>query len=169
MIKKALSIFVVVACFYGLVFSESAGSFRSLISGGQSKIYKATELESLAHLAAVLNDLDPNIFKAQIRQESNFNQFARSPVGAIGVAQIMSGTAKGWKVDPHDPVQSLDAAARHMKSYVRTYKKQGHDENTAYKMALAAYNAGPGAVSKYGDVPPYAETRNYVKRIMQSK
>ena len=130
---------------------------------------QAKDLEGITKLAAVLNDIDPAVFTAQIRQESNFNPSARSKVGAIGIAQIMPGTAKGWKVDPHDPMQSLDAAARNMKRYVRTYKEQGHDEDTAYRMALAAYNAGPGAVAKYGGVPPYSETKHYVKTILPEK
>jgi len=164
--NKVLNIAIVLACFYGLIFSPVAQDFKALLNSRATRDYEASELKDLAHLAAVLHDIDPKIFKAQIRQESNFNQHARSKAGAIGVAQIMTSTAKGWKVNPNDPLESLDAAAFHMKSYLQTYKKQGHDELTAYKMALAAYNAGPGAVAKYGDVPPYSETKTYVQRIL---
>jgi soluble lytic murein transglycosylase-like protein len=131
--------------------------------------YNAAELESLAHLAAVLHDVDPDIFIAQMRQESNFDQHARSKAGALGVAQIMPETAKSWKVDPANPMQALDAAAKNMAGFIRTYKAQGHDERTAYKMALAAYNAGPGAVAKYGGIPPYPETQAYVKIILADR
>jgi soluble lytic murein transglycosylase-like protein len=164
--EKFLSLTIIVACFYGLIFSAPANRIKSMLFTQQVRNYQASELKGLAHLAAVLHDIEPTVFLAQIRQESNFNQHARSQAGAIGVAQIMASTAKGWKVDPNDPVQALDAAARHMSGYVGTYRKQGHDRKMAYKMALAAYNAGPGAVSKYKGIPPYAETQNYVKRIM---
>jgi soluble lytic murein transglycosylase-like protein len=135
----------------------------------RNQTYSAHSLESMAHMAALLNDLDPEIFIAQMRQESQFNQFARSQAGAVGVAQIMPATAKGWKIDPHDPLASLDAAARNMARYIKTYKAQGHDQTTAYKLALAAYNAGPGAVQKYKGVPPYPETQRYVNVILASK
>lgn len=117
--------------------------------------------------AAIRHGLSPKLFKAQIRQESGFNPLARSRVGAIGIAQIMPGTAKKWGVNPHNPISALNAAARNMARYVRTYKRQGHDQETAGKLALAAYNAGPVAVAKYGKVPPYKETQNYVHRIMR--
>jgi len=131
--------------------------------------YAPSELEAVAHMAAMLHDLDPDIFIAQMRQESRFNQYARSKAGAIGVAQIMPGTAKGWKVDPTDPLQALDAAAKNMADYVQTYKAQGNDEYTAYKLALAAYNAGPGAVAKYKGVPPFPETQQYILTILDKK
>src|SRR5215203_5938491 len=99
--------------------------------------------------------LDPDIFEAQINAESSFNPNARSPAGAGGIAQIMPGTAKSWGVDPYDPDAALNAAAKNMANYKRKYG--------SYRVALAAYNAGEGAVAKYNGVPPYAETRNYVK------
>lgn len=110
--------------------------------------------------------LRPALFKAQIRQESGFNPRARSRVGAQGIAQIMPGTAKAWRVNPMNPVAALNAAARNMARYVNTYKNQGHDQITAEKLALAAYNAGPGAVAKHNRVPKYPETQNYVKSIL---
>lgn len=103
--------------------------------------------------------IDPRIFVRQIAAESNFNPRARSPAGARGIAQIMSATARGWGVNPDDPVASLDAAARNMARYLRSY-------GGSYEKALSAYNAGPGAVQKYGGVPPYAETRGYVRKIL---
>lgn len=102
--------------------------------------------------------LDTRIFKRQIKQESRFNPFARSPAGAMGIGQIMPDTAKAWGVDPMDPEAALDAAAKNMAGYVRKFK--------SYRKALAAYNAGEDAVQKYGGIPPYAETRHYVKTIL---
>lgn len=98
--------------------------------------------------------INPDIFERQIGQESGFNPHARSPAGAGGIAQIMPGTAKAWKVDPWNPKAALDAAAREMARYVRTYG--------SYHKALAAYNGGPGIVK--GPWP--RETRNYVSKIL---
>jgi hypothetical protein len=107
-----------------------------------------------ARRAATRYGLDPNVFVRQINQESGFNPSARSPKGATGIAQIMPDTAKGWGVDPTDPIASLNAAAKNMASYVKQFG--------SYKNALIAYNAGPGAVGK----PLYAETANYIKTIL---
>jgi soluble lytic murein transglycosylase-like protein len=131
------------------------------------KPLRKKELIAIAEQAAINHGLDPKLFKAQIRQESGFNPRARSRVGAIGVAQIMPSTARAWKVNPWHPISALNAAARNMARYVRTYKKQGHDQQTAEKLALAAYNAGPGAVAKYKAVPPYRETKQYVHSILK--
>lgn len=72
--------------------------------------------------------------------------------------QFMPGTAAGLGIDPHDPVQSINGAA--------TYLKQLYDQFGDWKLAVAAYNAGPGAVKKYGGVPPYAETQAYVQKVL---
>jgi soluble lytic murein transglycosylase-like protein len=121
----------------------------------------------IAHVAAMREGIRPSVFIRQIEQESGFNPRSRSWVGAQGIAQIMPETAKAWGVNPHDPIDSLFVAAREMARNVKTYERQGHDKTTAYKLALAAYNAGAGAVAKYHGVPPYKETQNYVKRIMK--
>lgn len=167
--KTLLWIVFCAACLYGVLFVTESTPLPNSFMLQKVEDYRVADLEGLAHMAAVLHDVDPVIFKAQIRQESRFNQHAKSPAGAVGVAQIMPETAKGWKVDPKDPLQALDAAARNMGRYMRTYKAQGHDERTSYKMALAAYNAGPGAVAKYKGIPPYPETKNYVSIILPEK
>jgi hypothetical protein len=104
------------------------------------------------------NGIPPALFKAMIGQESGFNPHARSPVGAIGLGQLMPGTARGLGVNPYDPIQNLEGAAR--------YLSKARQSFGSWKLALAAYNAGFGAVHKYGGVPPYKETQHYVQSIL---
>jgi len=111
--------------------------------------------QDLARRAAQKYGLDEGVFLRQIRQESGFNPHARSPAGAIGIAQIMPATARGWGVNPNDPVASLNAAAKNMAGYVKKYG--------SYRNALIAYNAGPGAVGR-GSLP--SETQNYIRTIL---
>ena len=117
------------------------------------------DYRKLARQMATRYGLDPSIFERQIQKESGFNPNARSPAGATGIAQIMPATAKGWGVNPNDPKASLAAAAKNMARYLDAY-------HGSYAKALAAYNAGPGNVQKYGGVPPFAETQNYVRTIL---
>ena len=117
-------------------------------------------LRAIAREAATSAGLDPDIFERQIMVESRFDPSATSPAGARGIAQLTPATARAWGVDPSDPVASLQAAAQHMAASVERYGN--------YPMALAAYNAGPGAVEMYGGVPPFAETRNYISKILGS-
>lgn len=98
------------------------------------------------------------LFLALIQQESGWNRDALSPVGAIGLAQLMPGTARDLGVDPHDPIQNIHGGAKYLRAQYDTFG--------TWRLALAAYNAGPGAVRKHGGVPPYSETRNYVTRIL---
>lgn len=118
-----------------------------------------SQLEAYARQAAIKNGVDPNIFVAQINQESGFNPAAHNPSGASGIAQLMPQYYPN--VDTSDPYASLDAAAQTMGQNV---KRNGGD----YAKALAAYDAGQGAVDKYGGVPPFAETQQYVKVILGS-
>ena len=139
----------------------------------QKRVSKKTvgtrqQYQQMAKAAAIKHGLPPALFVAQIQQESGFNPKARSKSDARCIAQIIPSTAKAWGIDPCDPKQALNAAAKHMSDYIKTYKKQGHDTLQAQKMALAAYNAGPGAVKKHKGIPPYKETQNYVKRIMKA-
>jgi soluble lytic murein transglycosylase-like protein len=119
------------------------------------------DLIDQARQAAIEAGIDPDIFARQIEQESGFNPNAKSPAGALGIAQFMPGTAKGLGVDPMDPQAALRAAAKLDKSYLDDY---GGD----WRLALAAYNAGPGNVAKYGGVPPFAETQHYVATVYGS-
>ena len=117
------------------------------------------DLRSVARQFAVQAGVDPNIFEAQIHQESGFDPSAYNPSGATGIAQIVPR----WhpNVDPSDPIASLQYAANLMANHLARY---GGD----YRLALAAYNAGPGAVQQYGGVPPYGETQHYVARILSA-
>ena len=116
------------------------------------------DYRQMAAEAARRYNIPVDLFLAQINQESRFNPRAVSPAGAIGLGQIMPGTAKELGVDPTDPMQNLEGSARYLS---QQYNKFGD-----WGTALAAYNAGPGAVSKYGGIPPYKETQNYVRTIL---
>jgi soluble lytic murein transglycosylase-like protein len=110
--------------------------------------------------AAASNGIDPALLKGLVSQESGFDPSARSGAGALGLTQLMPGTAASLGVsNPLDPAQSLQGGAQYLRQQLDHF---GGDE----RLALAAYNAGPGAVAKYGGVPPYAETQNYVNSVM---
>ncbi len=119
-------------------------------------------LESLIQDQATQQGLDADLLKAVIRNESGFNPKARSPVGAEGLMQLMPGTARGLGVtDSFDPAQNIAGGAKYLKNLMNKY-------NQSVPMALAAYNAGPGAVDRHHGIPPYAETTAYVKKVMGS-
>jgi len=105
-------------------------------------------------------DVDPYLVLGMIRVESNFNAHAVSHKGAKGLMQLMPGTARLHKVDNvYDPVQNIYGGVRHFRLLLDRF-----DGNV--QLALAAYNAGAGPVAKYNSIPPYRETRNYVRRVM---
>lgn len=113
--------------------------------------------------AAQRHNVDPALLAALVKQESGFNPNATSPAGAKGLAQLMPATARGLGVtDPTDPAQALEGGAKYLRQQLDRF---GGDE----KLALAAYNAGPGAVQRFGGVPPYAETQHYVKTVLASR
>jgi soluble lytic murein transglycosylase-like protein len=109
--------------------------------------------------AARAHGLPPLVLAALLRAESGFDPRAVSPAGARGIAQFMPATAAGvGHADPVDPAQAIPAAAALLAGHMREFG--------SLPLALAAYNAGPGAVRAHGGVPPYPETRGYVARIM---
>jgi soluble lytic murein transglycosylase-like protein len=119
--------------------------------------YKGEYLE-VAKAAARKHGVPEDLFLRLVQQESGWNPVAVSSKGATGLAQLMPGTANKLGVDIDDPEQNLDGGAR--------YLRMMFDKFGTWKLALAAYNAGPGAVEQHDGIPPYAETENYVKAIL---
>ena len=109
--------------------------------------------------------LDARLLVALIAVESRWNPTACSKAGARGLGQLMPRTAAGLGVDPDDPIQNISGAARQLRILLDRFSRT--DLRARYVLALAAYNAGAGAVLRYGGVPPYSETRDYVRRVMR--
>ncbi len=110
--------------------------------------------------AAARWGLPPEFVESVAQVESGHRPRAVSPKGAIGLMQLMPGTAELLGADPHDAAQNADAGARYLRELLLKY-------GYSAPLALAAYNAGPGAVDRHGDVPPYPETRQYVERVLR--
>jgi hypothetical protein len=111
--------------------------------------------------ASQAHGVDPLLVKALIQVESGYRPKARSPKGAVGLMQIMPATAREYKVrNPFDPKTNIEAGVKHLKALLDRFGTERTE------LALAAYNAGPGAVEKFNGIPPYRETRNYVSRIL---
>ncbi|MEL7343572.1 MAG: lytic transglycosylase domain-containing protein [Pseudomonadota bacterium] len=111
-----------------------------------------------ARAVARRHAIPETLFLRLVTQESGWNPRAVSPKGAIGLAQLMPATARALGVDPRDPEQNLEGGAR--------YLRQQFDAFGSWRLALAAYNAGPGAVQKHNGIPPFKETQNYVIAIL---
>ncbi len=112
----------------------------------------------VARTAARRNGVPEDLFLRLVRQESGWNPNAVSHKGAMGLAQLMPGTARQLGVDPRDPAQNLEGGARYLAAQYRAFG--------TWRLALAAYNAGPGAVQRHEGVPPFRETRDYVRIIL---
>ncbi len=126
-----------------------------------------TSANTLARATLAVSDaehLDARLLVALVATESNWHTDARSPVGARGLGQLMPGTARALGVDPDDPLSNLAGAATQLRRLLDTYAQAPIPQR--YEFALAAYNAGSGAVQKYGGIPPYPETRRYVATVM---
>ncbi len=139
---------------------QSLWSGRSQQSGGSSLKARASEFDTLIADTAQKYGLDPSLLKAVAQAESNFSPTAVSSAGAKGLMQLMDATAQSLGVtDAFDPAQNIEGGAKFLSQLLNRY--QGNET-----LALAAYNAGPGAVDKWGGVPPYEETQTYVPRIL---
>jgi soluble lytic murein transglycosylase-like protein len=119
-----------------------------------------TQYDGLIAQAAQRNGLDPALLHGLIQQESAFDPSSQSSAGAMGLTQLMPGTASSLGVaNPLDPAESIEGGARYLSKLLGEFAGNTTD-------ALAAYNAGPGAVRQYGGVPPYAETQGYVSKVL---
>ncbi|MCE9558053.1 MAG: lytic transglycosylase domain-containing protein [Armatimonadetes bacterium] len=116
-------------------------------------------IQAMIRDAATSAGVDFELLEALVGQESSFKQESVSRAGAIGLAQLMPGTAKALGVNPNDPAQNLMGGAKYLGQLMKQF---GGDT----EKALAAYNAGPGAVTKYNGVPPFQETQDYVRKVI---
>ncbi len=162
---------------FGLTEGLSATQ-KKLIDGRLSKQFQMTKLKAeqeaenrevfeippngsfraVARAVAIRHRIPVDMFEKLVTVESNWNPNAVSHAGAIGLAQLMPDTARILGVNPRDPRQNLEGGARYLSEQ---YRRFGN-----WRLALAAYNAGPGAVEKYGGVPPFKETQGYVRKIL---
>jgi len=147
-----------VSQYYG---HDSVQSANAKIVAANARGHQASqeEIDASIVMAAARHNVDPNLVRAVVKVESNFNSNAVSRKGAMGLMQLMPQTARSLKVkNPFDPDQNVDAGVRHLKQLLENY---GGDVN----LTLAAYKAGSGAVARSAGVPRFPETQNYVRRI----
>jgi cell wall-associated NlpC family hydrolase len=138
------------------VVPQATGS--SALGASASAPWVPAHLRSMFAAAAARHGVPVQLLAAVAKAESGFDPSAVSGAGAVGLMQLMPATARGLGVDPRDPAQAVDGAARLLASHL--------DRFGSVPLALAAYNAGPGAVQRYGGIPPYPETQQYVRRVL---
>jgi hypothetical protein len=129
-------------------------------SRGGDQVKAGVPYADLFNAAGAKHGVSPTLLAAMAKTESNFNPRAGSSAGAQGLMQFMPATAAGYGIDPWDPAQAVDGAARYVANSLRQF-------GGSVEKAVASYNAGAGAVQKYNGVPPYNETQNYVRLVMQ--
>jgi soluble lytic murein transglycosylase-like protein len=138
----------------------SLAAYKSTIPTDKVKLTSLID-ESINNAAQKYN-VDANVIRAVIKQESGFNPYSLSSAGAQGLMQLMPGTADSLGVEnPWDVSQNIDGGTKYLKDQLTAF-------NGDLSLALAAYNAGPNSVTKYNGIPPYTETQNYVKKVLQN-
>jgi soluble lytic murein transglycosylase-like protein len=156
--KAARSAAAEVSQYYGRESVQSANA-KILQANSHGHQASAEEIDQSIVMAAARHNVDPNLVRAVVKVESNFNSNAVSRKGAMGLMQLMPQTARQLKVkNPFDPDQNVDAGVRHLKALLQNY-------NGDVNLTLAAYNAGEGAVARSAGVPHFAETQDYVRKI----
>lgn len=143
----------------GAVYARALQYFDPALSAEQSR---RLAVRALAEADAYA--LDARLIVALVAAESNWNQAAVSTAGAVGLGQLMPGTARALHVDPGDPGANLHGCVQYLRSLVDRYA--GRTAADRYVLAISAYNAGPAAVERYGTVPPYPQTQAYVRRVI---
>jgi len=147
----------------GIVYDSAPihSALRTFLISRNSQSRSPTLYDSYIHIASQKNKLDPDLVKAVIKQESNFNRFDISTKGARGLMQLMPRTARLLGVENiHDPWENIHGGTRFLREMLETF--QGD-----LPLALAAYNAGPMAVKRYGTIPPYPETQKFVRNVLR--
>ncbi len=138
----------------------NASIYSSQVASSSEKITTKEQIQNLISKVSKKHGVDEKLVNALIKQESGYNPNAKSKAGALGLMQLMPSTAKSLGVtNALDPEQNVEGGVKYLKSMLNKY-------NGNIILALAAYNAGPGAVDKYDGVPPYKETQNYVKNVL---
>jgi soluble lytic murein transglycosylase-like protein len=138
------------------VYAQALRSVNPQMPDWQSKVFAKRVLANAERW-----QIDPNILVAIVTVESAWHTQALSHSGAIGLGQLMPGTAAGLGVNPHDPSQNLSGAAQYLSGLMHKFPNN-------YELVFAAYNAGPQAVTNYGGIPPFDETQRYVVKVLKA-
>jgi soluble lytic murein transglycosylase len=140
------------------------GGFRRVLREGgvaRTRLPGSDDYEEVIRAASDRHSVDADLVRAVIKAESDFNSNARSSKGAMGLMQLMPDTARLYNVlNAYDPVDNIEGGVRHLRMLLERFRGD-------LRLSLAAYNAGSGAVEKFGGIPPYAETREYVQRVLR--
>jgi len=155
--RYILLIFTLLA---GIIIAGCDGTLDDMTGSATVKKYKPGEYDKIVKIYAKKNKVPENLVRAVIEVESGWNSSAISPQGAMGLMQLMPGTAEMLGVkDAFDAEQNISGGTRYLRMLINRF-------NGDYELALAGYNAGPGAVEKYNGIPEYEETINYVNNVM---